>query len=221
MKINQNSPAKENKISLRQKLLLVFIALSMIPLFFAAKSMFAGLAQTKNKQEKVIKKVAFDNEPIEFLNLESNGKTVKPNEKFIQEGDWLKDFTIKFKNISDKPIVHVSIAILFPETGSSDSPQVYFLRYGVNPEVNNKETPSLLAANDTAEIKFSDKNFNHLKEFLSQRKQLAELTEANFRIMVVYFEDGTKWSAGTIFRPDPNSAGKFIPADSKPLEEEK
>lgn len=223
MKINQNGSVKENKVSSQQKLFLIFITLSMIPLFFAAKSVFTVFAQVKNKQEKIIKKVTFDNEPIEFLKLESDGKTVKPDEKFIQEDDWLKDFTIKFKNISGKPIVFVSIVILFPETGPNGLPMSYPLNYGVHPlsKIINKDKLRLLAPNNTAEVKLSDEDFKQLKQFLLSRNLLSDLTEVNFRITSVHFEDGTHWAGGTYWIPDPDKAGRFIPASDKPQEEEK
>lgn len=226
MKTNQNNSTKRNRISRREKLLLVFIVLSMIPLFFAAKSVFTifaqtRTAQTKNKQEKVIKKVSFDNEPIEFLKLESDGKTVKPDEKFIQEDDWLKDFTIKFKNTSGKPITFVSMVLLFPETGPNGSPLSYPLNYGIHPrsKVVSNEKLRLLAPNDTAEVKISAENFKALKNFLSSRSLLSDLTEVNFRVTSVHFEDGTHWAGGTYWIPDPNNAGKFIPATEKNQEE--
>lgn len=230
MKIGQYNLTKSDKISLRQALILFVLLLFMIPLFFTAKSLFTALAQTKLKKEKVIKKVSFDNEPIEFLKLESDGKAVKPSEKFIQEDDWLKDFTIKFKNISGKPITYVSIVLLFPETGPNGLPMSYPLRYGVlplpakygvQPKVVNKEQAKLLAPNDTAEVKLSDENFKALKQFLLSRSLLSDLTEVNFRIMSVEFEDGTHYVGGTYWTPDPMNAGKFMPVGDKFQEEEK
>lgn len=232
MKVGQYDLIKSDKISLRQKLFLFFILLSMIPVFFTAKSLFTAFAQTKLKKEKVIKKVSFENEPIEFLNLESNGKAVNANEKFIQEDDWLKDFTIKFKNVSGKSITYVSIVISFPETGPNGLPMAYFLKYGVLPipdkngvlppsKTFDKEKTRLLAPNDTAEIVLSQENFKALKQFLLSRNLLSDLTEVNFRIMSVQFEDGTHYVGGTYWVPDPMNAGKFIPAENKSQEEEK
>ncbi len=221
---------KTNKILLRQKLLLFFVLLFMIPLFFTARTIFTSLAQTKLKKEKVIKKVSFENEPIEFLKLESDGKVVKPNEKFIQEDDWLKDFTIKFKNISGKPITYVSIVLLFLETGPNGLPMSYPLRYGIlplpekygiHPKVASKDQAKLLLPNEITEVKLSDENFKALKQFLLSRSLLSDLTEVNFRIMSVEFEDGTHYVGGTYWTPDPMNADKFIPVENKSQEEEK
>lgn len=223
MKINRKKFADENAVSLRQKLLLIFITLSMIPLFFAAKSVFTILAQTRDKQEKKITKEKFKNEPIEILEINSDSKKVEFQEKFIQEGDWLKDFTIKFKNISDKPIIYISTVISFPETDSTGKQMVYFLKYGVNPLVqsNISDESVSLAANDTAELRLTAEKFSKLKDFLATRQHsLRNLSETHLTIMAVYFDDGTFWSSGTVFRPDPDKPGKFIPAENNSQEEE-
>lgn len=223
MKINQNNLTKKGVVSLRDKLLLVIIVLAMIPLFFAARNVFTGFAQTKNKQEKTIKKVSFENEPIKFLELESDGKKIKQDEKFIRENDWLKGFTIKFKNTSGKPIIFVSIVLLFPETGVNGNPVSYPLNYGVHPrsKIINNDKLKLLTPDDTAEINLSTEDFKALETFLSSRKSLPDLTEVNFRVTSVHFADGTHWAGGTYWIPDPDNAEKFIPTNEKNQEEER
>jgi hypothetical protein len=222
MKTAPNSSASESKTRMSHRFLLLIVAFSMLPLFFISKSVITGFTQSLAKDRKEIKKITFDNEPIEITGLESDAKTVKLNEKFTQKDDWLKDFTIKFKNISGKSIVYLSIAVDFPETESTGYPMVYFLKYGVNPlapkTANDK--PETLAPGDAAELKLNAEKHTRLKNFLSQRHLLADLTKADFRIMTVHFADGTHWTAGTTYRPDPNRPGKFV-ADEKKMREEK
>lgn len=202
---------------MRQRLILITAVFSMLPLFFVTENIITVFTQIKNKKEKEISRIKFENEPIEFLKVESDGKTVKLNEKFAQENDWLKDLTIKFKNISDKPIVYVSMAVDFPETDSTGKRMFHFLKYGVPlyapPMPNDKK--ELLAPGDTAEVRLSPEEYTTLTDFLIQRHLLSDLTKANFRIMTVHFADGMIWGSGKIFRPDPDKPGKFIPLDKK------
>lgn len=218
----------KNEISFKQNLLknrfiLIAAVFSMLPLFFITESAITVFTQEKNKKEKEITRIAFENEPIEFTKVESDQKTVKLNEKFDQEGDWLKGLTIKFKNISAQPIVYVSIVVDFPETESTGKLMLYFLNYGTHlyaPAMPN-DKKELLSPGSTAEVKLSSKDYSILKNFLSQRHLLSDLTKANFRIMTVHFVNGTIWTAGTISRPDPDRPGKFIPVDKKNQEKEK
>ncbi|HEY2865915.1 MAG TPA: hypothetical protein VGJ02_02370 [Pyrinomonadaceae bacterium] len=212
-------------LSLKQKLVLPLFVLLMVPVFFVAKNIFTSYAQTRNSKEKIIKKVSFDNEPLQFLAFESDGKKINSDEKFTRDNDWLNDFTIRFRNVSGKPIVYVSIALGFPETATTEPPIGYFLKYGVNPLVPTQKIENdkreILAPNEIAEVKLSPEKFDGLKTFLGSRRQLSELTIVDYRIMVVYFEDGSAWSAGNDLQPDPSRPGKFIHAKKKGQEEEK
>jgi hypothetical protein len=221
MRINHNSSTAKVKSRMPHRILPLIIAFSMFPLFFVSKTVITGFTQIKDKDKKEIKKISFDNEPVEITRLESDAKAIKLNEKFTQKDDWLKDFTIKFKNISDKPIVYLSIAIDFPETESTGYPMVYFLKYGVNPlaQKNGNDKPESLAPGDVTEVKLTAERHTQLKNFLSQRHLLADLTRADFRIMTVHFAGGTHWTAGTIYRPDPNRPGKFLAIDNTNQEE--
>lgn len=223
MNTNQSLPTHKDKIQARHKLILFVLAFSMIPLFFVSRNLLTGFMQTKDRNEKKMTKESFKNEPIEIISLESSGKRLKLDEKFIQEEDWLKDFTIEFKNISGKPITYVSVVIGFPETDSTGSRMVYFLKYGVNPLIrtNITDKPGLLPPNATTELKLSAEKYTNLKNFLATRQHLLkDLTEAHLTIMAVYFDDETHWSAGTLFRPDLNNPGKFLPVND-PQEDEK
>lgn len=224
MKINQYNLAMRNRIASRQRLLMFLLVLLMIPLFFVSRNIIVGFSQTKDKSEKKITKESFKNEPIEIFELKSDEKAVKLKENFVQENDWLKNFTVRFRNVSGKSIVYVSMVIGFPETDSTGNRMVYYLKYGINPLVkkNTKDEPELLAPNEPAELVLSTEKYTKLKDFLTTRQHsLKDLTEIHLTIVSVYFEDGTHWSAGTMFRPDPNRPSKFVAVDENNQEEEK
>lgn len=217
MQFDQNNLMPTSKIQIRRRILLLVFVLLMFPLFFISKNVFVGLTQTINKKEKKFTKENLKNEPVEFVDLKSNGKKFKLDEKSTQEEEWLKDFTIDFKNISGKPITYVSMTITFPETRSTGNTMTYFINYGVLPNTPNKnnDQPKLLAPNKIAQVALSPERYGKLKNFLATRNHaLTDLTEARLRIMSVYFEDGTRWNAGAISRPDPNKPGRYIYDDN-------
>ncbi len=214
MKNTLSGLVTKSKVS--NRLLLVLVVVSIVPQFFVSRTLFISIAQTNQKKEKKITKARFENEPIEFVELKSNGNKFKLDEKFTQEEDWLKDFTLSIKNVSGKPITHISLAITFPETQSTGLPMTHFINYGVPPNVSQKNNDKLklLAPNETVQISLSEENYAGLKNFLATRNHsLKDLTQARLTIMLVDFEDGTKWSAGDMYRPDPNRPGKYIAID--------
>ncbi len=223
MKINQNNSVKRIRITLWQKKMVFLFFVLMIPLFFISRNIIVGFTQTTDKNEKRITKEVFKNEPIEILEIKSDEKAVRLKENFAQKDDWLKDFTLKFRNVSGKSIVYVSTVIGFPETESTGYGMVYPLKFGINPLVKkSKGQPKLLKSNDIGEIVLTAENYLNLKNFLATRSHsLNDLTEIHLTILVVYFDDGTQWGAGTTFRPDPNIPDKFIPVDQNNQEEEK
>jgi hypothetical protein len=214
MKNTLSGLVTKSKVS--NRLLLVLVVVSMVPLFFVSRTLFISIAQTNDKKEKKFTKETFKNEPIEFIELKSNGKKFKLNEKLTQEDDWLKDFTINFKNISDKPITYVSIIINFPETRSNGLPMSYIIKFGVHPDFPNKNNDELkmVAPNEIAQISLSPERYEKVKAFLATRHHLLrDLTEANVTIQTIFFADGANWFGGTISRPDPNRPGKYIIVD--------
>lgn len=211
------SLATKAKVSNRS--LLILIVLLMVPLFFVSKALFTGIAQTNEKKQKKMTKETFKNEPIEFVELKSSGKKFKFGEKYIQESDWLKELTFDFKNVSGKTITYIGVAIIFPETQSTGVTISHSLSYGIPPNFPESEynKSKLLIPNETAQIGFSAESYKALKNFLATRNHtLTDLTQAHLTIMSVFFEDGTKWGAGDMYRPDPNKPGKYIAIDEKP-----
>jgi hypothetical protein len=195
----------ESKVS--NRLLLVLIVILMIPVFFVSKASFTSIAQTNDIKEKKITKETYKNESIEFVALKSNGKKLKIGEKFTQENDWLKDFTFEFRNVSGKSITYISIIVNFPETRSNGFPMSYIIKFGFHPVLNpnkNNDELKMVASNESAQILLSAERYGKLQEYLPTRNHsLKDLTDANVAIQSVFFADGTKWSGGSIYRPDP------------------
>ncbi len=213
------SASLQKVLSLQNKLLLLLLIFSMIPVFFLSKSVFTALAQRKDSKIKMIKKMNFSDsfvkEPIEIIEVRSNGKVIKLDENFEDE-NWLKDFTIKFKNISGKTITSIDLNLLFPETATHGEPwgvpTSYSLNYGLSPTKHKAGAVGMkiLKPDEIDETALAPTSFATLQRFVAIRSDLSNLTTANLTVVAVEFDDGTHWSAGDIFRPDPNRPGKFV-----------
>ena len=92
----------------------------------------------------------------------------------------------------------------------------YFLTSGVNPlpkllgQTPAQGDPIMVEPGDSAEITLPPNRYEGLKAFLGTKRPLSELTTANYRIVVVYFADGSAWSAGNYLQPDPANPGHFL-----------
>lgn len=215
MKFNENNLIKKNKISSRQKLLLVFMTLSMIPLFFAARSVFTVFAQTGNRQEREIRQLSFDNEPVEMVSIGNSRKRLKLDEKFTQETDWLKDLSVEIRNTSDKNIVYFEVGLDFPETKDSGNKMSFPIRYGVSPlsKVRN-DKEQLIKSGESITLRLTSEKYEVLKSFIETRHLLDSLSKVDLRISFILFDDGTAWGGGNFLRSDPNDKRKFILKDS-------
>ena len=201
---------------------IIMIMLLMVPIFFAARSFFVSFAQTGDPTKKKITKGVFKDEPIEVVGIETDGETVKLDESFTREGDWLNDLTFTVRNKSEKPIVEITLFLYFPETWITGPVQGDFIHFGVNPQMpklaGNKpvwlrpdQKPQFLPPNKTGEIRLLPEIYTGLKNLVEMRHLLSSLTEAKYQIQSVYFDDGTYWFYGTNYRPDPERPGKFVP----------
>lgn len=205
--------------SWQRRLVLLLLMLLMIPLFFVSRSVFTSLAQNKTgDKERIIKKMnfrdSFTKEPIQIVEVKSNGKTIRLDEAFVDE-DWLTDFTVKFKNVSSKTISSFTLNLLFPETAMAGEPRgiptSYDVNYGLSPSRNRPDAAGfkVLRPGESDEITLDSTSYARLKAFLAKRKDISDLTTANLTLVGVEFDDGMHWSAGDIFRPDPLAPGNF------------
>ncbi len=215
---NQDNPLTENKTFLRRKLLLVFVVILMIPVFFVSREVFIGFAQTKDKKEVKRAAFSFSNEPVEIVSVGNSRKTVKLNEKFTQDMEWLKGFKVIVKNKFNKDITYILLKLEFPETTASGNIMVFPLNYGNSPiaAVKNEKVEAVKPGK-TVELALTEKNYEQLRSFIETRHLLDDLSKAEVRVGIILFEDGTGWSAGDFVRQDPDKPGKFIPLDSKEL----
>lgn len=213
MKITRYGFASNSKTS--NRLLLVLIVILMIPVFFVSRTLFTSLAQTKARNEKEIKKLNSDNDPIEIVSVGNSKNLVKLGEKFTQDADWLNDFTLNVKNKSDKTITYIRTELDFPETKSSGNIMSYPLTYGVSPLSPNKNSSEKpVEPNENVELKLNGKKFEGLKSFVERRHLLDSLNKVDIRIVFVVFADGTGWSVGHLVKPDPNDPKKYIPSET-------
>lgn len=205
------------------KISIFLVVFLMFPLFFISKNIFIGLTQTINRNEKTVSLKPLG-EPIEIVDLRASGKRfnlvenpAQENNRLkrftMQDNNWFKDFAITFKNTFDKPITYVNIAATFPETRASGLIIIQTFKFGVSPKANrSSDVPQILPPNQIGQIVLSPENYKILTARFAERGHtLSDLTLADLAVQTIAFADGTYWSGGGFYRPDPNRPGKYVP----------
>lgn len=158
--------------------------------------------QSTDIAQKKINLLIRGREPIEISNLQVNGKTVNLNEPFIGEGEWLKDFTLIFKNTSDRKIRTITFFLTVLESKPIGPPPGMPFVYGTPrtaPKAEN-ETIRLLFPEESDSVRIDAGLFENLKRIFAEREKLASRTTAELSVADVWFSDDTLWSWGRFYK---------------------
>jgi hypothetical protein len=180
-----------------------------------------GVSPIINKSEGVIpdgerrldKTESYANEPLRIINVKAANKSIALGEKFDGGDDWLKDASVRVKNISDKDIIYIEIDFNFPETRTSGNEMSYRLKMGHRPEAHDTNPPLMLKRNDEALLTLDQEKYDQLLRFVGERHPISAIRRAVIRIGFVIFADGTAWSGGLFHRRDPNNPNRYVPVN--------
>ena len=213
MNTSTNLTVSKGRSAWLRRVIIFSVVLAMVPLFFASRAAFMALALHQDYSKKQIGRASYRNEPVEIISISVGDKKQHAiNETFEKETDWLKDFSVRIKNKSEKRIVFFSWGLEFPETEATGNRMIYMLYYGVSPYRKPKdyENEGPIPAGETFELAIDQKKYERLKAFVGTRHWLDGLTRAEIRILSIHYDDDTGWSAGSSTKRDPNNPKRFI-----------
>ncbi|MGH9821075.1 MAG: hypothetical protein ACRD43_12995, partial [Pyrinomonadaceae bacterium] len=134
MRVKKTSGRFYSKTTLRFRILLLCGLLAMVPLFFASRALFVGMAQVKDETRKQIGKAASRNEPFEITEVFDRGESHAIGETFSRpDKEWLHDFKFRVKNSSSKQIIFIGWQLEFPETTQTGNIMAVQSFYGPSP----------------------------------------------------------------------------------------
>jgi len=173
------------------------------------------------KEDRMITKYSWRNEPIEISNLRVKGRVAKLDAVFEEDEDWLDGLTVTVKNISNKTVDYIELNLEFPAPDHSapEPESVDHLLYGTYPQLPGQEvTPHPdqppLQAGAKADLVLTD--YEGLRDFLVQTKKSTSVKQIQISISEVIFDNGTKWSGGQLFRRNPDHPNRWEPDRSQP-----
>jgi hypothetical protein len=161
---------------------------------------------------RVVQKVSHRNEPVEIVELRTDGQAVKFLQGFPGRKDWLNKLTLKVRNNSGKPITYVAVTLEIDQAGAMDYPLhvplVYGRRAASSGEASPPATPEAVAPGAACQLSMSEQVGEFLTQFLEE-KGVAEVNSAKLIIDLVLFGDGTAWKNGLTMDPDPSKPGNW------------
>jgi hypothetical protein len=211
---------------------IVFAQEAQVPRIVELEISFSKGMQTRfgkpiEEDPAKIVKVMYRNVEVKYKR--QGNPEVKPDVPFLAGDDWFNDLSVVVKNLSSKKIVFAGIQVDFPQTG--DGSRLHPIvgdqsSVGQMPEnglysgiTGRKLTepvrdPILLepGAEVTIPVISRDLDNDHrssVKAMLEARLPLSKVTTCLIGLRDFYFEDGTRWSHGTYYRPT-GVPGKFV-----------
>lgn len=182
----------------------------------------------QRSDEKVIERKEYPKEPLEFDNLAVKNVKIAPSQRvsarsLVAHGggqieDWLENLEFSLKNKSDKQVRYILLQLQFPETEVNGPMMAYNIEIGMHPKASEVElrysTPLALSPDDSFTFTLSANELKMVKDFLGFRKfQLSDLNRVVIQIVSATFDDGTNWTLGRHYRPNPNAPGGYEPID--------
>jgi hypothetical protein len=173
---------------------------------------------TGQKQDRVLEKESWRNQPIKISKLKVKGKFIEAGKKFLEDDDWLRSLTISVKNISSKNIVFIEIEAVFQKLRDNNSAAepayVHRLAYGrVPPPLGATPLSNQLKImpDETIDIILSEEDHSHIISSLEELGYPASTKHVKLGIGSVIFDDETMWRGGHILRRDPNDPDTWKP----------
>jgi hypothetical protein len=150
--------------------------------------------------------------PVEIVSVKLNGEEVRPDEKIQGDDDWLRGLSFTLKNVSDKPLAYVAVALQFPRPQGHVA---YVLSYGVDlsrGEPRRESSPPAIEPGRTVDLVLTREKYQGFLRLLEQGEAARSFDAAPYYVERVCFEGEPDilWAGGMLKRRDPNRPTEFI-----------
>jgi len=196
----------------------------LLALLFVGLPTPGGAQQLKARSVRI---VTYRDQPVDILALKARGAPVQPDRKFQDDTDWFNGMTVTIKNISDKPLVFVTVLVtayhekngVRKRIDGQDFVAGIDLMYGVRPLLPGEPPQTYravpLAPGQTADLVLSGRSRDELYALLRSRDSSTDVPQLTLRLSEVHFEgdENTMWMRGLMRRRDPNDPMRWNTID--------
>jgi hypothetical protein len=186
-------------------------------------------ARAQNNEKMIIRRLTVLKYPL-VLTVEYKGQPLKASENVFPElgvrtqvfegdPDWLKNLTLKIKNVTDKTITYVALDLFFPQTAmDGKATGLHQIFRGIDPDRKFMRPEFHVAPNESAQIPLSSEYYDimTLVRLVSPSLTITQITQMEVAIHAALFEDRTLFEVGTMYRRDPNNPRKWVRIQSTP-----
>ena len=178
-----------------------------------------GALPRHQNQDRMVRDVTVYNCPVRIRVIKTKKRTIKPNEEFSDDDDWLQGLSLRAINRSDKTVTFVGVHLIFRKTKDQtpSMPASFPLDYGSDPlwldPADPIPTPTVtpIKPGEEAEIVLADYWHDELKAFLASTGYFPNHNKLELDVRVVGFSDGTMWNLGNWLKRDATQLDKPLP----------
>lgn len=191
--------------------------------------LFATVAAAQTNQKMIVRRLTIVKYPLE-LSTDYKNKPVDAKwntfpdtgfrtQVFEADSDWLPNVTFKLKNVSDKRITYIALFLTFPETANEPThaglnlpspqqsntrqgPGMHQIFVGIDPEQKFKRPALSLKPGETLEVSLAPEYPRILTLVRLLDFQIEQVNQMEVEIHSAFFDDGTLFQAGMLYKRD-------------------
>jgi hypothetical protein len=138
-------------------------------------------------------------ESLEIVDILVDGKSIAVGEPFTASENWIRNFTVRVRNISGQEIHSIEMSIVLPDVTLSDGRNYGLsLRGGSTPA--GKQKPVM--PGEEVGLKWIEIEYQKFKERSAQLNGVAHIMKAQIGMTAVLFTDGTMWGSDCLRATD-------------------
>jgi hypothetical protein len=141
------------------------------------------------------KMVTSNIEALEIVEIRVGDKTVLLGQSFSAGDDWLKNLTVRVKNISGKPISSIRMHFGLPGAKYKEGTMGFSLEYGkaLSTGIDYGVQKSIIP-NEELVLFRNEAHYNRDRNGIAQKAGVINFSEVLIGVTTVRFEDGMVWS---------------------------
>lgn len=184
----------------------------------------------QEEKERSVQIKVYKEPPAAIAAIRVKGTPVEPGVKFVDNSDWLNGLTVTLKNVSDRPIAFVTVAVIAPhkkngvqeQVDGRDLYEIIELKYGEPPPAPGKAASTKpmrpLMPGDTADVILEEKQRDELYSHLRLRESSTDISEVTLSVFQLTFlgDNDTLWMHGLWRKRDPIDPMRWVTIDSPP-----
>ncbi|HEV2764691.1 MAG TPA: hypothetical protein VGV38_17055 [Pyrinomonadaceae bacterium] len=145
---------------------------------------------------------------LEVLDILVAGKPVRICQPFAAGGDWMKDFEVRVKNVSGKPIAYARLHLTLPEAENGGVLLGVGLRHGGAAGGGwGQEAPKVIMPGDEFVLKRTEEEYERDRQWVAESGGVTDISRVWFGRINARFADDTVWAGFPRIRGVPvNSA---------------